>query len=148
MYDLRCVDGRTVVDAASGLLAADVDGPAAMDLASMVVTPLTSPFELDALVALARDELGMPVLDGDRTAIRAAQAQLRRWRDGELTDRQLASWAHTVVGHDGPAVLHDLVVTDDVLDELKYVAATPESVHDDLEGIALRLLAYADPWDG
>jgi hypothetical protein len=45
-------------------------------------------------------------------------------------------------------VLHDLVVTDDVLDELKYVAATPESVHDDLEGIALRLLAYADPWDG
>lgn len=148
MYDLRSIDGRRVVAAASGLLVADLDGPAATDLASMVVTPLTSPFQIDALVALARDELGMPVLDGDRTAIRAAQAQLRRWRGGELTDRQLATWAHTAVGHDGPAVLQDLVVADDVLDELEYVAATPESVHEDLEGIALRLLAYADPWDG
>lgn len=148
MYDLRSVDGRRVVAAASGLLVADLDGPAATDLASMVVTPLTSPFQIDALVASARDELGMPVLDGERTAIRAAQAQLRRWRDGELTDRQLATWAHTAVGHGGPAVLQDLVVADDVLDELEYVAATPESVHEDLAGIALRLLAYADPWDG
>lgn len=135
--DLSSADGREVVAAAAELLAADVHGPAVTELACLVITPLTSAFEVDALVASAREELGMPVLDADRTAIRAAQAQARRWRGGALTDRQLASWAHGAIGHDGPAVLQDLVVADDMLDE---------SIHVDLEVIADRVLAHEDPW--
>lgn len=83
------------------------------------------------------EELGMPVLDSDRAAIRAAQAQVRRWQGGELTNRQLASWAHDAIGHDGPAVLHELVVVDDMRDE---------SIHVNLEVIAGRVLAHEDPW--
>ena len=135
--DLGSADGREVVDAAAELLSADIHGPAVTELASLVITPLTSGFEVDALVASAREELGMPVLDSDRAAIRAAQAQVRRWQGGELTDRQLASWAHDAIGHDGPAVLHELVVVDDMRDE---------SIHVNLEVIAGRVLAHEDPW--
>jgi hypothetical protein len=84
MYDLRSTDGRDLVAAAAELLVAGIEGPAVIDLASEVVTPLTSPFEIDALVSSARDELGMPTLDPDGTAGRAALGQLRRWRSGLL----------------------------------------------------------------
>lgn len=93
-YDLRSADGRTLVSAAAELLVAGIDGPAVIELASEVVAPLTSPFEMDALVGSAREELGMPMLDSDGTSVRAALGQLRRWRSGLLTDRELARWAH------------------------------------------------------
>jgi hypothetical protein len=146
MYDLRSVEGRQLVYAAAELLAADIDGPAVTELASMVVTPLTSPFEIDARVASARDELGMPTLDRDSTMMRAAQGQLRRWRGGLLTDRELARWAHHAIGHDSNEDLERLVVIDDLFDELEWIDATPESLHADLEAIALTCLAYHDPW--
>ena len=51
--DLGSADGREVVDAAAELLASDIHGPSVTELASLVVTPLTSGFEVDALVAAA-----------------------------------------------------------------------------------------------
>jgi hypothetical protein len=143
LSDLRAVDSRSLVSAATDLLILGVGGDGLIALASKVVTPLTSPFEMDALVIEARDELAMGQLDPEATAIRAAQAQVRRWLRGEVTDRQLASWAHSAIGHEGPAVLQDLVVTDDMYD----IDATSKSIHHDLERIAERLLAYPDPWD-
>lgn len=147
LYDLRDVDSKSVVSAATDLLAHGIDGDGLVALASMVVTPLTSPCEMDALLGAAREELSMGQLDPEETAIRAAQTQARRWLRGDLTDRQLASWAHGAIGHDGPAVLQDLVVTDDMFDELEFIDATPQSIHEDLEEIARQLLAHADPWD-
>jgi hypothetical protein len=143
LSDLRAADSRSLVSAATDLLTLGVGGAGLIALASKVVTPLTSPFEMDALVIEARDELAMGQLDPEATAIRAAQAQVRRWLRGEFTDRQLASWAHSAIGHEGPAVLQDLVVTDDMYD----IDATSKSIHHDLERIAERLLAYPDPWD-
>lgn len=102
---------------------------------------------MDALVAAAREELGMNQLSSERAAVRATQTQIRRWLRGELTDRQLASWAHHAIGHDGPAVLQELVVTDDMFDEIEFIGATPESIHEDLEQIVVRLLAITDPWE-
>jgi len=90
----------------------------------------------------------MSELDHERTAIRASQTQIRRWLAGQLTDRQLASWAHDAVGHEGPAILQDLVCADDMFDELEYIDATTDSIHRELQDIAQRLLAHADPWDG
>jgi len=147
LYDLRALDSKSMVSAATDLLMSGVEGPAVVALASAVVTPVTSPFEMDALVLEAREELGMSQLDDELTAIRASQTQLRRWLAGELTDRQVASWAHSAIGHEGPAILQDLVVTDDMFDELEYIDATTDSIHRDLQEIARRLLAYADPWD-
>lgn len=65
MYDLRSADGRELVTAAAELLVAGIAGPSVVELASEVVTPLTSPFEIDALIGSARDELGMPTLDAE-----------------------------------------------------------------------------------
>lgn len=146
LYDLRAGDSKSLVSAATDLLANGVDGDGVVALASKVVTPLTSPFEMDALVAVAREELSMSQLDHERTAIRATQTQIQRWLRGDLTDRQLAAWAHGAIGHDGPAVLQELVVTDDMFDELELIDATPETIHEDLEEIAGQLLAYVDPW--
>ena len=82
------------------------------------MTPLTSSFEMDALVADARAELGMNPLDPEMTTVLAAQAALRRWQRTEISDRQLTSWAHRAIGHDGPQVLLDLVNADDVPDAI------------------------------
>ena len=88
----------------------------------------------------------MAPLDPEQTAIRAAQAQVRRWRRGELTDRQLTGWAHGAIGHQGPEVFQELVVSHDLLDEVGIVDVTTESIHEDLKKIADELLGYADPW--
>jgi hypothetical protein len=146
LYDLRAGDARPLVVAATDLLADDMVGDEVIALASKVVTPLTSPFEMDELVAGAREALLMARLDPEQAAIRAAQAQVRRWRRGELTDRQLTAWAHQAIGHQGPDVVQELVVSDDLLDEVGIVGVTTESIHADLEKIADELLAHVDPW--
>ena len=146
MYDLGVGDSRALVAAATELLVEGCDAEPVVSLACVVVTPLTNPFEMAALVQAAREELRMSRLDPDATEIRAAQTQLRRWRRGLLTDRELSGWAHRAIGHEGSAALQELVVIDDVLDELDYVDDTLSSVHRDLEVIADELLALPDPW--
>jgi len=54
--------------------------------------------------------------------------------------------AHHAIGHDGAGDLQDLVVLCVLLDELDYLDATPESIHTDLEAIAVACLAHPDPW--
>jgi hypothetical protein len=146
LYDLRAGDSKSLVAAATDLLAEDTVGDEVIALASKIVTPLTSPFEMDALVADAREELRMARLGPDLTAIRAVQAQVRRWQRGELTDRNLTAWAHQAIGHQGPDVLQELVVCDDPLDEVGILDVTPESIHEDLSKIAGALLVMVDPW--
>jgi hypothetical protein len=146
LYDLRAGDARSLVAAATDLLTEDRAGDEVIALASKVVLPLTSPFEMDDLVAGAREELQMARLDPEQTAIRAAQAQVRRWQRGELTDRQPTAWAHGSIGHQGPGVLQQLVVSDDLLDDVGIDDRTPESIHEDWSKIADALLALADPW--
>ncbi len=129
----------------SELLALGVDGEAIVALASKVVTPLTSPFETDDLVADAREELRMSPLDEGPTTVRLTQAQLRRWQRGELSDRQLTNWAHWTIGHDGPTELEELVVLDDRLDEYA-TRSMPIEMHRDLVRIAARIMTIPDPW--
>lgn len=145
MYDRRDRDARDLVAASSELLALGVDGDAIVALASKVVTPLTSPFETDDLVAEAREQLRMSTLDEGATTVRLTQAQLRRWQRGELSDRQLASWAHWTIGHDGPEELEELVVLDDLLDEYA-TRSMPIEVHGDLVRITARIMSIPDPW--
>ena len=38
------------------------------------------------------------------------------------------------------------MVVDDMLDELEWIDAAPESIHADLEAIATTYRAYPDPW--
>lgn len=145
MYDRRERDARDLVAASSELLSRGVDGDAVVALASKVVTPLTSPFETDDLVAAAREQLGMAPLAENAATVRRTQAQLRRWQRGELSDEQLTSWAHWTVGHDGPEDLEELVVLDDRLDE--YGTRTmPAALQRDLVRISERIMRIPDPW--
>lgn len=145
MYDRRDRDARDLVAASSELLALGIDGEAIVALASKVVTPLTSPFETDDLVADAREQLRMSPLDERGTTVRLTQAQLRRWQRGELSDRQLTSWAHRTIGHDGPEALEELVLLDDLMDE-HGTRSMPKAMHRDLVRIAARVLSIPDPW--
>lgn len=145
MYDRRDRDARDLVAASSELLALGIDGEAIVALASRVVTPLTSPFETDDLVADAREQLQMSALDEGATTVRLTQAQLRRWQRGELSDRQLTNWAHWTIGHNGPEELEELVVLDDLLDEYP-TGSMPIEVHRDLVRIAAHIMSVPDPW--
>ena len=71
---------------------------------------------MDALVGAARAELGMRRLDAEMTAIRAAQTEVRRWFRDELAVQQRASCGQGAIGHDGPEVLQDPLVTDDMFE--------------------------------
>lgn len=74
LYDLRAGDANSLVAAATDLIADETAGDEVIALASKVLTPHTSPFEMDDLVAGAREELQMARLGPDQTTIRAAQA--------------------------------------------------------------------------
>ncbi len=146
-YDWRDRDARDLVAASAEMLALGVDGEALVALASKVVTPLTSPFEMDALIADARAEMRMRRLDDSAATVRFTRSQLRRWARGELSDRQLTRWAHAAVGHDGPEELQDLVVMDDLLDEWEGARSAPTTMHRDLVRIAGFIMEIPDPWE-
>jgi hypothetical protein len=145
-YDWRDRDARDLVAASAEMLVLGVDGEALVALASKLVTPLTSPFEMDALIADARAEMRMPRPDDRAATVRVTQAQLRRWARGDLSDRQLTRWAHAAVGHGGPEELQDLVVLDDLLDEWEGARSAPIAMHLDLVRIAGFIMEIPDPW--
>ena len=147
LYDIRNLDAKQLVSAATQLLVDGIENDAVVALACQTVTSATSPFELDELVVRAREELGMTVLDHDARLLRVAQAMVRSWGRGEVDDRELASWAHSLIGHQGPDVVERLVIIDDVFDCLECTSETPESIHQNLVRIAAELSAMADPWE-
>lgn len=146
LFDQRVVDGRGMVAAATELLAHGVDPEPVVALASELVTPLTSAFRTDELVASARAEMNMPRLDGATSARRVTQGRIRQWLRGELTDRELVRWAHGEYGYHGPQELTDLVAVDDLFDELPFSDRSEESVRTELRRVADRILALPDPW--
>lgn len=89
----------------------------------------------------------MSPLSAEGTALRAAQAQIRRWHRGELTVRELTAWAHQYVGHGGPAELRDLVFADHVWDDLGHTMTVAGPMDEHLEQVTRRILAYPDPWE-
>jgi hypothetical protein len=146
LYDWKGSDARDLVAASTNLLVLGMNDDELVALASKVVTPLTSPFEMDELIADARDRLNMPTLDESAAAVRVTQAQIRRWERGDLSDSQLTSWAHRAIGHEGPEELQDLVVMDDRLDEYEGSRMRPIAMHSELAEIAALILGIPDPW--
>src|SRR5690625_2995018 len=147
LFDACSAGAKDLVAGATDLLVADVDGPAVAALASEVVSGLTSPFRVDELLTAARAEVDMPHLGAEGTAIRASQAQIRRWQRGELTIRELTRWAHRYVGHDGPAELRDLVFADHMWDDLGAAPTATAPMDDHLAQVTMRILSYPDPWE-
>lgn len=120
-----------VIEAATSCVAAGLDKPALCELAGE--SPKESSFVLGALIEQTLEQLGMrEVLELD-LEVAAATAMIRRFTDGLISARELASWAHRVVGHGGSDSLQPFVELDDHYD-LLGVDATTKS---DLESIAI-----------
>jgi hypothetical protein len=118
LWNIDAARTKDVVDAACDVLAAGVDGPAMRTLAALSVSPLLSPFQVDGPLADALEEVGasLPPRQTDAAAEAAVRAMARRTLRGEMTPRELVSWAHRVITHTGVAVAERLVTLDDQYD--------------------------------
>lgn len=108
-----------VIDAATECLVVGLDSPSLRILAG--ASPRESMFELEPLTLASLEELGNAQLLQTNIQREALRALSRRFRRGAISARDLAAWAHTHVGHDGPADCQPLVVLDDMYDEGEYL---------------------------
>lgn len=119
-----------VIAAATSCLVVGLDTPALRELAGE--SPAKSSFEVEGLIRQCLEELAVSdVLELD-LELAAATAMIRRFLAGSVSARELASWAHRVIGHDGASSLRPFVMLDDEYDLLD-VDGTTEA---DLEAFA------------
>lgn len=105
-------------DAAADLLVLGYDTPALRQLAGL--SPGDSFYEVEPAVIAALDELEIGDLL-DTSADRAGlEARLELFLDGKLTLRELSTWAHRAIGHDGEDDLQPFVQLDDIYDDWEY----------------------------
>jgi hypothetical protein len=111
LWNVEAASTRDVVLAACDVLGADADGPAMRMLAAVSTSSSVSRWDVDDLVVGALRELGrsLPPRGTEAAAEAALAAMARRLVRGVLTSRALASWAHRVMGHGGPARAQPLV---------------------------------------
>lgn len=108
-----------VIEAATQCLVAGSDSESLRELAGASVRD--SRFVLDPLVLRTVDELGLSGELESEVQLSAMFAMARRLRSGRVLPRQLASWAHTHIGHEGDAECQPFVTFDDMYDEAEYV---------------------------
>ena len=118
LWNIDAARTKDVIDAACDVLATGVDGPAMRTLASMSVSPLLSPFEVDGPLADALEEVGatLPPRQTDAAVEAAVRAMARRTLRGDMTPRELVNWAHRVITHTGVEMAERLVTLDDQYD--------------------------------
>lgn len=105
-----------VIDAATSCLVVGLDTPALRELAGE--SPADSSYVVEELIRRCLEELAMSdVLERD-LELAAATAMIRRFLAGSVSARELASWAHQVIGHDGASSLQPFVMLDDEYDLL------------------------------
>jgi len=115
-----------VIDTATECLVAGLDSPSLRILAG--ASPRDSMWELDALIRDTLEELGLPGLLDSNVQREALRAMLRRFAAGALSAREIASWAHANIGHDGPADCAPFVAFDDMYDEADYLGYSEQEL--------------------
>jgi hypothetical protein len=102
-------------DAAADLLVLGYDTPALRELAGL--SQGDSFYEVEPALAAALDELGIRDLlsaSADRAGL---EARLDLFLEGDLRLRDLSTWAHKVIGHQGEDDLQPFVALDDIYDD-------------------------------
>lgn len=145
LYDLGAGSWDELVAGAADMVAQGNEAPGMVALASQPARGPRNVFELAALVAAARDEVGMGRLDDVATSIRATQGQIRQWRAGALSDAELLSFVHWIAGDVTPDLvrLWSLFVW---LEEPDYFRKDRLEIHDEIEVAADRIAEAVDPW--
>lgn len=105
-----------VVRAACDALVADADTPSLRMLAAVSIRHADE--ELRGALPAALTELGLPVCAGNSIEAEAAALKVLAARvlSGTLSPRELAAWAHRVIGHERLPMAEQLVVLDDEYD--------------------------------
>lgn len=132
LWDLAPATGTgEVVDTATDALVGGLDSPSLRELAG--TSPNESYWTLRPLIEDTLSELGIeyPGPGANDVQLAAARVMCRRLLHGEIAPRQLASWAHQTIGHNGSPRLQALVELDDVYDEIDYIGQTIEEVDDE-----------------
>lgn len=144
-----------LIRAACDALVVGVDSPSLRELAGL--SDRDSWWTVQPLVEAALDELGLkyPGPDPEEIQLAAAQAMCARLLDGRITARDLATWAHRTIGHEGSPQLQPLVNLDDWLDIREYTGDTEATLEAETVRLAKQLLlgdlplrASALGWEG
>jgi hypothetical protein len=137
-----------VIDAAVDALVSGLDSPSLGELAGARPTDsyrTLRPLAQDCLAELGIDYPGPQVHD---LQVAAARAMCRRLLATAITPRELATWAHVVIGHEGAPELQQLVELDDLYDDEREGGhcGQPAAALDDLTIAEVhRLLDAAQP---
>lgn len=115
-----------VVRAACDALVAGLDADALQALAAASVRAASHDSEVHKTVheALAEQGRPIPARSSDEAKEAAVRAMASEALHGRWVPRDLAAWAHRVIGHDGPTMAQPLVNLDDCYDTLEYVNET------------------------
>ena len=118
-------DFEPVVRSACDLLVAGFDGEALARLAGLSVHEDRWSSGLDEVIADALAEQGrvLPARDTEEATVAVVRARSAEALAGRLHPRELAAWAHRVIGHEGAAMAQPLVDLDDSYDLAEYEGA-------------------------
>lgn len=127
------------------------DTPALRQLAG--VSPGDSIYEVEPAVTAALDELEIGDLLGASTDRAGLKARLELFLDGKVTLRELSTWAHQVIGHQGEDDLQPFVILNDIYDDWEYSGqdlpylheVTRKAAHDFLAGRPVTRLDWLEP---
>lgn|GEM_PF-6593274 len=117
LWVIRQDAATAAFSAATEALVEGHDGQGLRELAG--ASPQINVFELRVLIDDALNELGLAAVEmtGDEAKLIAAHFYARRAIEGNLRIRELTSWAHRVVGHEGHPIAQKLVDLDDAYDD-------------------------------
>jgi len=138
-------------DAAADLLVLGYDTPALRQLAGR--SPGDSFYEVEPAVTAALDELEIGDLLGTSADRAGLEARLELFLDGDLALRELSTWAHQTIGHEGEEDLQPFVLLDDICDDWEYSGpdlpylelVTRKAARDFLAGRPVSRLDWLEP---
>lgn len=109
---------RDLVDSATELLVVGFDTPHLRELAG--ASAAESMWVIEPLVHATIDELDAGRLLEGSPERASLQAMLRRYLQRRIALRDLSSWAHVAIGHEGEGALQPFVELDDIYDDWEY----------------------------
>ena len=129
-WSVDAASSTEVVRAAAVAVAEGVDAPWVVGLACLPPVPAAN--DVEDVLDSSPPDLDVPVLPrgNPEVVLAAAMVLVRRCRAGHMTERDLARWAHDVIGHDRSAELEPLVCLDDSYDIAEYFGDSIEAVDD------------------
>lgn len=104
--------------AAADLLVLGYDSPALRELAGLSAGDLF--YEVEPVLATALEQLGASDLLSGSANRAGLAARLELFLDRDMSLRELSTWAHQVIGHEGEDDLQPFVLLDDIYDDWEY----------------------------